>query len=73
VIVHVPADTPVTTPVDVTVAIDVLLLLHVPPAVESINVMDAPTQVLEGPTIGAIAEVVVVTVKYTRTKQAPTE
>jgi len=70
--VQVPAETPVTVPAEVTVAIEVLLLLHVPPAVESVRVIDEPTHVLVGPAIGAIAEVVVVTVKYTRTKHAPT-
>jgi hypothetical protein len=37
VIVTVPADTPETAPPDVTVAIAVLLLLQVPPLVESVR------------------------------------
>jgi hypothetical protein len=71
--VHVPAAMPVTTPDELTVAIDVLLLLHVPPAVESISVTVEPTQVPDGPVIGNIPDEVVKTVKYTRTKQLPIE
>ena len=53
VIVAVPADTPVTIPVaKPTVAMPVALLLHVPPAVASDNVMTEPTQTLVGPDIG---------------------
>jgi hypothetical protein len=38
-----PPDTPVTIPLtEPTVAIDVLLLLHVPPATESVNANVAP-------------------------------
>lgn len=38
-----PATTPVTTPPEeVTVAIDVLLLLHTPPLVASVNVVVSP-------------------------------
>ena len=41
VIIAVPVPTPVTTPVpDTTVAINVLLLLHIPPDVKSVNVVD---------------------------------
>ena len=50
VIIHVPAEMPVTMPVeDPTVAIAVLLLLHWPPAVESINVLLDPTHTLAVP------------------------
>jgi hypothetical protein len=54
VIVTVPAATPVTKPVEVTVATDGLLLLHVPPGVASLSNVDAPTQVDELPVIGAM-------------------
>ena len=51
-IVTVPAETPVTTPVDEpTVAIEVLLLLHVPPLVESNKVIVDPTHTEVGPEI----------------------
>ena len=44
--VSVPEETAVTTPVDVlTVAIIVLLLLHVPPVVASVSVVVAPGQI----------------------------
>lgn len=49
--VTVPALTPVTPPVEVTVAVDVLLLLHEPPDVASLNVVDAPEQIAEVPVI----------------------
>ena len=50
VIVAVPAATPVTIPDEVpTVAIDVLLLVHIPPAVASLNVVVEPTQTLPLP------------------------
>ena len=42
--VQVPAETPVTTPVDPIVAIEVLLLLQVPPEVLSNAVASKPTQ-----------------------------
>ena len=62
-IVTVPAETPITTPeVDPTVAIAVLLLLHVPPLVESCNTTYDPTQVPEAPVIEDI-DVEEVTVK----------
>jgi hypothetical protein len=50
-IVTVPADTPVTTPVVPTVAIAVLEEDHVPPEVESVNVVVEPVQILLGPKI----------------------
>jgi hypothetical protein len=50
VITAVPADTPNTTPVDaLTVAIEVLLLLHAPPDVVFVSVIDELVQTLEGP------------------------
>ena len=50
----VPAATPVTTPVDeLTVATAVLLLLHVPPVVASVNVAVFPTHALMVPPIAA--------------------
>ena len=59
VIITVPADTPVTTPVnDPTLAIAGALLLHVPPVVASVRVSVVPTQMLVVPTIGVTANVV---------------
>lgn len=66
-IVAEPADIPVTTPEPLTVAIAVLLLLHVPPGVALVKVMAEPTHVAEGPPIGGI--VAVVTVKLIVVKQ----
>ena len=46
----VPTDTPVSKPlVEPIVAIDVLLLLHVPPPAASVSVVVAPTQTLKAP------------------------
>jgi hypothetical protein len=60
--VHVPAAMPVTNPVDaLTVAIAVLLLLQVPPAVASDKVLVPPTVVVATPAIGAGAGVTVTT------------
>ena len=48
----VPAATPVTTPVDpITVATEVVPLLHVPPVVTSDNVVDVPAQMFLVPNI----------------------
>jgi hypothetical protein len=54
--VAVPVATPVTTPVpEPTVATDVLLLLHVPPEVASLNVLvEPPAHTLAVPDIGDI-------------------
>ena len=52
-IVATPAVTPVTIPVDPTVAIDILLLLHVPPVVISDNVIVLPGQTCVRPVIDA--------------------
>ncbi len=65
---QVPAATPVTMPVELTVATEGLLLLHVPPGVLSERATDAPTQVPDGPTIGAMV-VAPVTVKDIVRKQ----
>ena len=48
-----PAETPVTVPVEGTTnAIDVLLLLHAPPGVASLNVIVVPAQTLVKPLTG---------------------
>jgi hypothetical protein len=53
VIFTIPADTPVTTPVDnPTVATDILLLVQLPPGVGFVNVIVVPTQWLLGPELG---------------------
>jgi hypothetical protein len=46
-----PADTPDTTPVPLIVATDMLLLLHTPPGVPSVNVVVAPTHTPDAPAI----------------------
>jgi hypothetical protein len=54
VIVALPAATPVTTPVaEPTVAVDALLLLHVPPASVFVNVVDADEHTVLAPVIVA--------------------
>jgi hypothetical protein len=65
VIIAVPEDTPVTTPVPlITVAIPVLALAHVPPVVPSVNVMVEPTQTGDDPGIvdGVVLTVTMVVV-----------
>ena len=52
-IVAVPADTPVTSPLLFTVAIPVALLLHVPPAVASENCVVLPEHTVCVPVIAA--------------------
>jgi hypothetical protein len=48
----VPAATPVTTPVRLpTIAIPTFLLLQVPPAGESLKVIESPEQTFDGPVI----------------------
>ena len=47
-----PAATPVTTPLELTVAAAVLLLDHVPPVVTSANVVVDPTQTAGVPVMG---------------------
>jgi hypothetical protein len=57
----VPAATPVTVPVLVTVAMDVLPLLHVPPLVGSVYTVVEPTHTLAAPLMAdgeAITEIV---------------
>ena len=51
VITAAPGDTPVTMPVEPTAAIAVLLLLHPPPVVPSVNVIVDPAQTLALPVI----------------------
>jgi hypothetical protein len=51
--VALPADTPLTTPVEFTVASDASLDVQVPPAVASERVIVEETQTLERPVIGA--------------------
>ena len=50
---QVPIATPVTTPVLLTVAIAVLLLLQVPPVVASLKALVPPTVVVGVPVIAA--------------------
>lgn len=47
--VALPAATPVTTPAALTLAIDVLLLVHAPPLTASVNVDVAPAQMVDAP------------------------
>ena len=68
--VTVPAATPVTTPVELTEAIDVLLLLQVPPDVESVSVMLPPVHTVEGPLI-ALTVAVLLTVMVLVTLTGP--
>src|ERR1017187_1564780 len=50
-IVATPAVTPVTTPAPLTPAIAALVLLHVPPVVVSVKVIDEPGHTLPEPVI----------------------
>ena len=50
-IVVVPADTPVITPADPAIATEVLLLLHVPPAVALLSEVVNPAHTLVFPDI----------------------
>ena len=50
-IVTIPADTPLTMPVEPTVATNVLPLLHTPPLVASLNVVVEPAHTLMVPVI----------------------
>ena len=51
--VVVPPETPVTTPVEaVTVATELLLVVHVPPVVALLNVMLLPWHTEAGPVMG---------------------
>jgi hypothetical protein len=61
--VAVPAEMPVTTPpLVVTVAIAVLLLLHVPPGVALANVVAPPIQTASVPVIGVVSTKLTVSV-----------
>lgn len=64
-----PADIPVTTPAELTVAIDGELLTHVPPAGEPVNVTVDPMHIVPPPPdMVALDETVMVLV----TKEEPT-
>jgi len=58
----VPADTPVTIPVEPTVALPGLLLLHAPPAVASVRLTVEPTHTGAAPVIAVIGLTVTITV-----------
>ena len=58
----VPADTPLTTPADDTVAIAVLLLFQVPPDTLDIRVVVLPTHVVNTPVMGSLSEFTVTTI-----------
>ena len=59
----VPDDTPDTTPDDTSiVAVDVLLLLQVPPVVASLSVVVDPAHTLVVPVIGVVDEFTVTVV-----------
>jgi hypothetical protein len=49
--VTVPAATPQTVPVELIVATEVALLLHTPPEVASVSVVQEPTHTLVAPVI----------------------
>lgn len=55
----VPADTPVTMPRALTVATEMLLLLHTPPDGVAVTVAVVPAHVLVAPLIGDIEAVTV--------------
>ena len=64
----VPAETPVTIPVaEPTVATPVLLLLHIPPASESLKVTKAPGPRVDVPATGGPG-IIQTTVKTVRTQ-----
>lgn len=69
--VTVPDDTPVTVPIVPTVATPVLLLLHVPPLVELLNAVEAPTQIAVDD--GVIPATVAITVTIFDAAQLPIE
>jgi hypothetical protein len=62
----VPDVTPVTVPPEVTVATDVLLLVHAPPVVASVSVVVPP---VHNPSVPVIADVAGLTVKTTVERQ----
>ena len=51
--VVVPVDTLVTTPRLLTVATEVLVLLHTPPGVASVRAIESPVQTVVAPVIAA--------------------
>jgi len=57
----VPTAIPVTTPVELTVAIEVALLDHVPPVTDSDKVVVVPIQAVAVPVIAAIVGFTVMT------------
>lgn len=63
-----PPAIPVTTPVELTVAIDVLLVIQVPPEGVPTKVVDEPIHTLALPVMVAVDEIVIVFV----TKEEPT-
>lgn len=65
-----PDDKPVTTPDKLTVAVDGALLLHAPPGVASVRVIEDPAHTEDGPDIGPGAGVTVIPKE---TKQPPIE
>jgi len=68
----VPAVTPVTIPVEPTVALP-LLALHVPPEVASVNVIVEPTHTAEGPEIAAGNGFIVSVAEALQTPKGPVE
>ncbi len=67
-----PADTPVTTPAELTVAFEVLLLLQLPPDMLLVSVIVEPTHTLELPTIDAtVGAALTVMVLVTLVEQPP--
>jgi len=49
--VVVPGDNPLTTPAELMVATEGLVLDHIPPSVASVSVTNIPTHTVVGPTI----------------------
>lgn len=70
--IAVPAATPITVPVEPTVATAVLLLLHVPPDTEFVNVVKLPAQNDSGP-VGVIAAGAALTVTVAVERHVPSE
>lgn len=64
--VAVPTATPVTTPAELTLAIDALLELHVPPVVASVSVVVTPVQTDEAPDIAPIVVAAFTTIVVVR-------
>ena len=65
-VIHaVPAETPVTTPEELTVAVAVELLLHVPPDILVVNPAVPPIHTLDGPVIESAGVPTTVTTLFT--------